>query len=251
MPEPTQQPFIRPYNSATDLEAVVHVVRFLQFHTSASWTLNDAIFKFRQTADSALQWEPTWTYASYLWCRPYLSLCPTACFILDDGTGTAVGYCIGTPNTAEFEKRWQTVFVPTLDRAALPPPKEGDFEPTWEDNRPKLILKYLYDNQHGLLHGHYPKLWEGWPGHLHIDILPSHQRQGWGRKLIQTFLEGVKKEECKGVHLGMAGSNDKAEAFYRSLGFRRFPEVLDNGESGEMGRSPGEGDAVVFQVIDL
>jgi ribosomal protein S18 acetylase RimI-like enzyme len=86
---------------------------------------------------------------------------------------------------------------------------------------------------------------------LHIKILPSHQRQGWGRKLIQTFLEAVKKEGCTGVHLGMPGTNDEAEAFYRSLGFRRFPEVLDGGESGEIGRSPGEGDTVVFQVIDL
>ena len=59
------------------------------------------------------------------------------------------------------------------------------------------------------------------------------------------------KEGCKGVHLGMAGMNDKAEAFYTSMGFRRFPEVLDGEESGEMGRSPGEGDTVVFQVIDL
>lgn len=36
--------------------------------------------------------------------------------MLDDGTGQAVGYCIGTSDTAAFCQRWKTEFVSSLDR---------------------------------------------------------------------------------------------------------------------------------------
>jgi GNAT superfamily N-acetyltransferase len=53
--------------------------------------------------------------------------------------------------------------------------------------------------------------------------------------LIERFLEGVKGEGARGVHLGMMRANEGARVFYERLGFRVCPVVMDGGESGEEG----------------
>lgn len=37
------------------------------------------------------------------------------------------------------------------------------------------------------------------PAQLHIDILGSYQKQGWGRKLIETAVEFLRSEGIDGV----------------------------------------------------
>ena len=53
---------------------------------------------------------------------------------------------------------------------------------------------------------------------------------------MNKFLEKLKTTNVYGVHLIMAGDNIGAEVFYRKLGFSRFPVVLDDGKSGELGK---------------
>jgi ribosomal protein S18 acetylase RimI-like enzyme len=61
---------------------------------------------------------------------------------------------------------------------------------------------------------------------LHIDVLPEHQRRGFGRKLIAEFEAAVREKGAKGVHVVVAGENDKVVAFYEKCGF----EVIEGGE---------------------
>lgn len=93
---------------------------------------------------------------------------------------------------------------------------------------------YLHDPDQ-LLHENWPELMQYYPGHLHIDILPPYQRVGLGRKLIDIFLDQMRKHNSKGIHLGMVSSNEGAERFYRRMGLGRFPKVIDDGSSGEEG----------------
>ena len=78
-------------------------------------------------------------------------------------------------------------------------------------------------------------LWEEFPGHLHIDILPSHQRQGFGRQLITALLEQLKSEGCRGVYLGVGRENIGAIAFYERNGFSRYDKLEQDGELGRKG----------------
>ena len=78
-------------------------------------------------------------------------------------------------------------------------------------------------------------LWEKWQEHFHVEILTSHQRQGWGRKLIETMLAAFNAEGAVVVHLVMEAGNEGTEKFYRAMGFERYPGALDGGVSGEMG----------------
>ena len=73
------------------------------------------------------------------------------------------------------------------------------------------------------------------PAHLHIDLLPSHQGGGFGRRLMTEFLTALGRAGVARVHLGMATSNTRARAFYDRLGFR---EIAVPGREGAtyMGR---------------
>ncbi|KAJ7037529.1 acyl-CoA N-acyltransferase [Mycena alexandri] len=66
------------------------------------------------------------------------------------------------------------------------------------------------------------------PAHLHIDILGSHQKQGWGRKLIETAVEYLRCEGVDGVWLVMNPKNVNARKFYERLGFRSIEGSPEN-----------------------
>ncbi|MFC7645762.1 GNAT family N-acetyltransferase [Streptosporangium lutulentum] len=74
-----------------------------------------------------------------------------------------------------------------------------------------------------------------YPAHLHIDLLPEHQRKGHGRALMNTFLDALHRRGTEAVHLGMVSANTRARAFYDRLGFHEIP-VADPGELTYLGR---------------
>lgn len=61
------------------------------------------------------------------------------------------------------------------------------------------------------------------PAHLHIDLLPEHQRRGHGRELRHTLLAAPHDPGVAAVHLGMVTANKPARAFYDRLGFHGIP----------------------------
>lgn len=229
------QPFIRPVNYSADRPALDHI--------------------FRVTCGESLKIEPAWTISSYLWCHPYPQLSPETCFVLDSGAGEAVGYILGTADTEAFAKRWKSDFLPSLDQKVLPRPLNSAVEskqaPEGDSDLPTHLLNLVYNDYPTMLNLSRPQMMERWPAHLHIDILPSHQRQGWGRKLIDTFLAALAERHCQGVHLGMEAGNAGSLKFYETLGFSRYPFVLDHGASGEKGRTGEESAGVIYLVKEL
>ncbi|MET8998723.1 GNAT family N-acetyltransferase [Amycolatopsis sp. NPDC004169] len=139
---------------------------------------------------------------------PYLELEPELASVLDDGGGTAVGYLVGTADTAAFAARFRTGYLPGV-AARFPAP---DGEPA----TPAEQLRALLHTPEAMVR---PEL-AGHPAHLHIDILPSHQRGGHGRALIETSLAVLAGRGVPGVHLAVAKANGPARKFYDRLGFR-------------------------------
>ncbi|KAF2274012.1 GCN5-related N-acetyltransferas-like protein [Westerdykella ornata] len=223
------QPFIRPYDPSRDLDACIHI--------------------FYATLDPAVDFEPARTIGSFLWCRAYLLLSPETCFVLDDGTieGRAVGYIIGTADTNVFATKWKNSFLPNLGLDPEDISRENGKEPASssaeltaklseeEKETVRSLQKTLQDAECSMIQP-FPALLSQFPAHLHIDVLPAYQNQGWGPKLMGTFLEEVKRLGARGVHLGMVRGNHRAKKFYERLGWRLCEEVLDRGKSGEVGR---------------
>jgi ribosomal protein S18 acetylase RimI-like enzyme len=146
-----------------------------------------------------------------LFAVPYLLLAPDHAYVLDDGTGRAVGYALGAADTATFVERLRDVWIPaTADRIPLPPD-------------PPISA------QDGLRALHYHPEWRfnpelaAYPAHLHIDILPEWQGRGFGRALMSALINGLRSAGAGGIHLTMLTTNTNARRFYDRLGFTEFP----------------------------
>jgi ribosomal protein S18 acetylase RimI-like enzyme len=145
-----------------------------------------------------------------IFAGPYVHLEPDLAFVLDNGR-RAVGYVVGTADTAAFVRVYRQRWIPRLaDRYATPPdpPVSGDDHMLALHYAPERMLVPELDDH---------------PAHLHIDVLPAYQRRGHGRKLITTFLAAAAAAGAPAVHVGVDVRNTRAISFYRKLGFADIP----------------------------
>lgn len=191
-------------------------------------------YQFRETAAPDLRASPdpdVLHIGSFLWCRDYLYLTTDWCFVLDDGNGTAKGYMICAPNTQDFVTRYKDQFWPVVARHGISDPTN---ETTKGEGLAFEFRKLVYDPRH-MLQADYPDLLKDYPAHLHIDILPSHQGQCWGQRMLAKLLQELRGAGIGGIHLGMDAGNHQAHKFYDRVGFQRFYGMEENGELGRKG----------------
>jgi len=152
-----------------------------------------------------------------LFAGPYLLLEPDFAFVLDDGH-SAVGYVIGTPDTAAFARAYRERWIPRLSgRYEVPPDPPG--------NRDEEMLALHYQPER--------LVWPGldeYPAHLHIDLLPPFHGAGHGRALMETFYAAAAGAGAGGVHVTVQKANTRALGFYHRLGFRPLA-VAEPGET--------------------
>ncbi|OAQ73604.1 Acyl-CoA N-acyltransferase [Pochonia chlamydosporia 170] len=175
--------------------------------------------------------EPLRRWAPYIWTHQYTHLSPSTCFVLDDGTGKAVGYCIGCPDIYAFQARYDDYVREVLEPAGelpradtykmerkLPWVVDGEFK---ED----ALAQTAWSGHWLLVDGNEDLLADGYRATMHVDLLDGWQGKGWGRKLVDLFVESVRKTdsefgESKGIWIGVGASNAKVVPFYEKLGFR-------------------------------
>jgi GNAT superfamily N-acetyltransferase len=186
------------------------------------------------TIDPGLDWEPARTIGSYLWYKAYVYLTPDTCFVLDDGTGRVVGYCIGTADTTAFAHRWRTVFAPVVDPVLVPSLDVQTNDPLMERDDVKSFRSAIYDANCSMLRA-WPQMLQQYPAHMHMVILPEYQRRGYGTMLIEIFFQIVKSQGANGVHVDTVVHNVIGRLFYSKNGFQLCSQVLDGGASGYAG----------------
>lgn len=140
-------------------------------------------------------------FVLHTFCDYYIEKEPENCFVLSDD-GNAVGYVFCTENYDSFRE--------VFDREYLPLNKElGEELYNWAKTSTVLQEKHK----------------DEYPAHLHIDILPSYQRQGWGAKLIDALCEHLRTKGVSGVMLTTGYDNVKGCGFYRKYGFSEVEVV--------------------------
>jgi len=149
-----------------------------------------------------------------VFAAPYATLEPELTFVIDDGR-RAVGYVLGTADTEAYVRRYRAEWLPA-QTARFP-------EPTGEIGTDDERIRSLMHHPEQFVHAELAE----YPAHLHIDLLPSHQRGGFGRALITRFLDALSERGVAGVHLAMGRANVNAGAFYRRIGFEELtlPDV--------------------------
>lgn len=183
---PTSDAHIRPYRSS-DLDALYDIC----LRTAAAG------------ADATGQVEDPRLFGE-LFVAPYAVLEPVHAFVLDDGGG-AVGYAVGALDTDDFEARCEREWWPPL-RARHPLGTDG--------TRLDDLLIHLMHHRSAADRD----LVAAYPSHLHIDLLPEVQGAGWGRRLMATLFDALRRDGSPGVHWGVSTRNERAIAFYRHLG---------------------------------
>lgn len=157
--------------------------------------------------------------------EPYVVYDPRLAFVADDG-GQAVGYILGTADTAAFADWFRTTWLPKVaPNHAGRPAQVTDFE--------SLILELMY-NPMRMVHADLAP----YPAHLHIDILPEYHGQGLGRKLMDAFRGELAGRGIEKFHLSMSPDNTDARAFYDRLGFEPI-HVSSDPTGTYLGRSSG------------
>jgi ribosomal protein S18 acetylase RimI-like enzyme len=147
-----------------------------------------------------------------VFATPYVEFAPELAFVLDSTreVGQRVqGYILGVADTASFVSWFRAAWVPKLALAYehVVPPR----------TRCELIRHLGFTPERMLI----PEL-ERYPAHLHIDILPPLQRQGWGRALMNALIAALRERRVPGLHLTMDAANVEARRFYDRLGFREL-----------------------------
>lgn len=146
---------------------------------------------------------------------PYVRFEPDLCLVLDDGTpeGRVSGYVLGTSDTVAYEQWLDRAWWPGLRRrfpVQRQPQGSADARLAGMAEEPELTPAAVTDR---------------YPAHLHIDLMPHVQGQGWGRRLVDGFMQAAAGAGATGVHLGVSEENTRAIGFYSRLGFHLVQPV--------------------------
>ncbi|WP_345800032.1 GNAT family N-acetyltransferase [Microbacterium sp. AZCO] len=141
---------------------------------------------------------------------PYVARHPDLAFVVESDDGRVVGYIVSAPDTDAFEDWFAGEWWPAFG--------ERWPKPASEESRQDGILLYAYGRRPGA-----EPYSQRYPAHLHIDLLPELQGQGWGRRLIDTLADALRARGVTGLHLVASSGNEGALAFYPRLGFEPLP----------------------------
>ncbi|MFE6970525.1 GNAT family N-acetyltransferase [Isoptericola sp. NPDC057653] len=174
--------------------------------------LYDVCLRTGDSGDDATGQYEDGALLGHVYLGAYLALEPDLARVLRRADGTAVGYCVATASTTDFERRCEESWWPPL-RARLAAPAADD-----ESADARLLRMIHAPSRSGA-----PWL-EQYPAHLHIDLLPGAQGGGAGRRVLEAVLDAVAAAGAPGIHLGVGGRNLRAIGFYEHLGFRTLEE---------------------------
>ena len=141
---------------------------------------------------------------------PYPVLEPEVCFTLTKNE-IPCGYIIGTKDSTLFYERTEAEWFPIL-RERYPMPSANN------DSQAAKIIRLIHRGRRV-----YEELSE-YPAHLHIDLLPEVQGQGYGSKMMKIFIERLRELSVPALHLGVGINNTRVIPFYERLGFHRVFE---------------------------
>ncbi|WP_062380244.1 GNAT family N-acetyltransferase [Demequina pelophila] len=138
-----------------------------------------------------------------VYALPYLAG-PGGFALVWERGGEALGYVLGTSDTAAFQGWFVADWWPRIGPGHVARNTAG-----------RELIAQAADPGRTLI----PQLAD-YPAHLHIDLLPEAQGRGAGRALIEAACALLGERGVPGVHLVAERANAGAQAFYPRVGFR-------------------------------
>lgn len=141
-----------------------------------------------------------------LFVLPYVAHDPEFAFVVETDDGRVAGYIVAAADTDAFERWFRASWWPRFaDRWP---------QPRAEHSEQDRLLRYAYAR------GSEPNPCAAeYPAHLHIDLLPELQGQGYGRRLVEALAAALRVAGVSGLVAIPRAENEGAVSFYRRLGF--------------------------------
>lgn len=155
----------------------------------------------------------------HVFSAPYLAL-PLGTGFVVDISGDVLGYCVGTADTESFNAQLEAHWWPALRQKYIKP--DEDKRGSWnaDDDLMHVIYEPVLPPQ---------EIVNAYPGHLHMNLMPQLQRQGFGPRLLEAFITKATSLGADGFHLGADRRNKRGVEFWRSQGFDvYFRQVIDS-----------------------
>jgi GNAT superfamily N-acetyltransferase len=131
-------------------------------------------------------------------------------WVLEDD-GVVMGYLTGSSDTACYRRAWT--------RRILPRVIIGFFSKgLWKYSRTWAFLKHTLRSSWAGESDYPSGDFIAYPAHFHINLDSRFRRHGWGRKLVDQFVDQLRSEGVVGVHLRTA-SRETSRRFFESCGF--------------------------------
>ncbi|MCJ8314693.1 MAG: GNAT family N-acetyltransferase [Saccharospirillaceae bacterium] len=136
---------------------------------------------------------------------PYLHFDLSSCFVLSEN-GLPKGYILGTTHTQNYTQwlndKWLKQIIPLY-------PKQTEHVSQFDAFLSSVIHSKTQIDER----------LKGYDAHFHIDLLEPYQNAGWGKKLVQIFLEHCQTRGAKKLFLMVSKTNLRALNFYKKVGF--------------------------------
>ena len=148
-------------------------------------------------------------FADY-WMNYYTDYEPESAFVAAVD-GRAIGYLAGCRDTSVQQKVQKKEVMPRIYRKFL-------------------VLGYKVDRRFfSFIRRYLRSMWRNefvdepckdYPAHLHMNLADGYRGGGIGSRLLAAYLDYLRSNNVKGVHLGTTSYNKLAVPFYKRWGFR-------------------------------
>ena len=164
----------------------------------------------------------------HIYSAPYALLEPGLVLVAVDGDEVA-GFAAGAKDTLQWEDVLEQNWWPAL-RRRYPDPDAASLAGWTADQRRASAIHHPERAPRDVVNAY--------PAHLHLNLLPSVQRQGVGSILLQAWLELASTRGATAVHVGVNRANLRALRFWRQNSFNDLnPEGRVGARTIWMGRS--------------
>ncbi len=143
----------------------------------------------------------------HIYSGPYAVLRPDLVRVVEDEQGVA-GFVLGVLDTQAWEATLETQWWPHLRARYEFVAADGEQDP---DAR---RIAMIHRPEHAPT-----EVTSVFPAHLHLNLLPRLQDQGWGRRLAEAWLELAAQAGARAAHVATNKANPRAVAFWSKMGF--------------------------------
>jgi GNAT superfamily N-acetyltransferase len=148
-------------------------------------------------------------FADY-WMNYYTDYEPESAFVAELD-GKVIGYLVGCKDTLAQQEIRNIEIMPKIRRKFL----TFGYRAEWR------IFGYLWRYLRSMLRGEFADEPIGdYPAHLHINLAEGYRSGGIGAKLLFAYLDYLRENGVRGLHLGTTTYNKLATPFYEKRGFR-------------------------------